>query len=108
MINAATGEFGLDDYDLVINPDLSLSDFKSGGLPIQSARFDDTTGFTICCFVGLINGLKAQFRIYFQGEHLHELRFEREEQQLLWERLHKETVAASKDGPDAAMAAASK
>jgi hypothetical protein len=108
MIKAESGEFKCDGYELVIHPDLTLSEFKDGDIPISKASTPKKMMRSAFWFAAEINGLKAEFGILFVGEHLHELRFEQEEQQSLWNRLHKETVLASKDGPEAEMTAARK
>jgi hypothetical protein len=105
MIEIENGEFKLDEYKFIIHPELVLSQFRTGDIPIQTTEFNKVTDFTNLTFCGGIDGLKAQFTILFKGEHLHELRFEQEGQQAFWDRLDRETKAASKNGWEAELAA---
>jgi len=62
MIQARTGEFKLDDYKLVIHPDLTLSQFKAGDIPLLKASSPDKMGFASCWFNGSIDGLEAEVK----------------------------------------------
>jgi hypothetical protein len=70
MIRAITGEFKLDDYNLIIHPELTASQFLAGDVPISKKESSNKTGWTVCWFTGVINGMKADFRINFRWEKL--------------------------------------
>jgi hypothetical protein len=69
MIQINTGALKLDDYALVIHPDLSLTEFNAGDIPVLQSRFNEITGYTNHFFEGKINGMDAYFLIQFQYDH---------------------------------------
>jgi hypothetical protein len=84
MIRAQTGEFKLDDYKLVIHPQLTLSQFKAGDIPIAKTSEPSKTGWTSCWFSGAIERMKAEFTIMFRAEAI---------QQLFWEMADAEVLS---------------
>lgn len=75
-ICAQTGELKLDDYKLVIHPQLTLSQFKAGDIPIAETSAPNKAGWTSCWFNGTIDRMRAEFTIMFRAEVI---------QQLFWE-----------------------
>lgn len=76
MIRTATGEVKIDDYKLVIHPELTLPQFKAGDIPILKASSTNTMGWTSCWFNGSIDGLESEFTVQFRFQKV---------QQLIWE-----------------------
>src|ERR1044071_5849107 len=75
MINPNTGEFKLDNYNLVIHPKLSRSEFIAGDIPIERTTPLETNFH----FSGKINGLNAWFVIRFREEKIEQMTFGRKE-----------------------------
>jgi hypothetical protein len=76
MIRAATGEFKLDDYELVIHPELTLPQLKAGDIPIVRTTSPNKMGSVFCWFNGRLDGLEAEFTMRFQFDTLHLLSWE--------------------------------
>jgi hypothetical protein len=66
MIRANTGEFKLDDYDLLIHPELTEPQFQVGGIPVLKRHSSSETGWITYWFAGAIDGVKADFTICFK------------------------------------------
>ena len=77
MIQIKTGEFRLDDYNLVIHPSLSLSEFRAGDIPILETNFIESSKYTTLLFSGTIEKIDVSFAIQFEAETLLSLRFGR-------------------------------
>jgi hypothetical protein len=101
MINAKKGEFKLDGYDLVIHPGLSLSDFNRADIPILETHSIEESGYTFHSFSGVIDALEASFVIEFEHERLLSLRFQRNESNLIKEKMLEEEAKAKKTGNQA-------
>jgi hypothetical protein len=103
MIRADKGEFKLDDYNLVINPELSLAAFRAGDIPI-SEKWDERKHSAIYRFRGCIDRMPAMFWITFASEKLCLLRFW--EDVVLYDQkaIDQEIFAATKMGHDAYLA----
>jgi hypothetical protein len=67
MINLKTGEFKLDEYNLVIHPDLTLFEFKAGDIPFQEG-YASPEGAASFLFKGKLETLDAQFSILFDKQ----------------------------------------
>lgn len=76
MINVKTGEFKLDDYKIVIHPELTLPQFKAGDIPIIDSTAPTQMGYVSCWFNGTIDGMKSKFTIQFRFEKIQQLIFE--------------------------------
>jgi hypothetical protein len=70
MIRANTGEFKLDDYNLIIHPELTASQFLAVGITLTKTHSSKETGWTTCWFTSAIDGMKADFVICFRWEKL--------------------------------------
>lgn len=73
MINLETGEFKLDEYSLIIHPDLRLSTFKAGDVPFEELLSNEK-GEASFEFKGSLETLKALFQIEFTQEALFRFR----------------------------------
>jgi hypothetical protein len=73
LINLKSGEFKLDEYDLVIHPDLTLSAFKVSGIPFKELLSNEK-GEASFEFKGSLKTLKALFQIEFTQEVLFRFR----------------------------------
>src|ERR1700677_3267633 len=73
MINLKTGEFKLDEYNLVIHPDLTLSQFKASGISFKELIINET-GDASFEFTGSLETLKTVFHIEFTQEALFRFR----------------------------------
>lgn len=70
LINLKTGEFKLDEYDLIIHPDLTMSAFKAGDIPFEELLSNEK-GEISFRFNGNLETLDAIFHIYFTRGVLH-------------------------------------
>ena len=70
LINVKTGEFKLDEYRLIIHPDLTLSAFKEGDIPFENLLSNDKGNISFQ-FKGKLETLNAVFQIYFTREVLY-------------------------------------
>lgn len=97
MIRVTVGEFQLDDYKLIIHPELTLSEFRTGDIPVTPIG-PETKHSGAYQFTGIIDGLHARFQIEFGGEHLDKLRFA--EDVVLYDQnaIDQEIFAAEKSG----------
>jgi len=73
MILANTGEFKLDGRDLVIHPDLKLAQFRQGDIPFRECQQSPDSGYAVCHFSGLMDGMREDWTIRFRGTDLHGL-----------------------------------
>jgi len=74
MIRVDKGEFKLDTHNLIIHPDLSLSEFLAGDIPILNTLAQKKHG-GFFYFEGQIDGLNAAFWIIFALEKVRNLHF---------------------------------
>ena len=74
MIQVDKGEFKLDDYGLIIDPELSLATFRAGDIPILET-WDEKEHSAMYRFRGSIDGMMSMFWIAFASDKLRQLRF---------------------------------
>lgn len=97
MAGVNTGEFKIDEYSLIIHPELKLSEFRSGDIYPVATR-SETKHSGDYDFAGVIDGLRAKFQIAFVQEHLCKL-YIAEEFRIFDEKIiHRELVEATKRG----------
>ena len=72
LINLKTGEFKLDEYSLIIHPNLTLTAFKGGGIPLEDLLSNEK-GEISFRFNGKLETLNAVFHIYFTRGVLYRL-----------------------------------
>jgi len=108
MIRTETGEFKMDDYELIIHPELSREDFVQGDIRISGSEVVTETGFTTYRFAGCLDGFGADFAINFRFENLHRLLFRSEDTLSRWRKFREETAAAEKLSKDAWVQAVNK
>ena len=99
MIRVATGEFKLDDHELIIHPELTLADFRRGDIPITATVYEKKNS-GIYCFLGYIDGMPSRFQITFADDRLYKLYFAENVVLYDQEMITQELVAATKKGHD--------
>jgi hypothetical protein len=73
MINLKKGEFKLDEYKLVIHPDLALSSFKASDIPLEELLSNEK-GEISFEFKASLEALEATFQMFFAREVFYRLR----------------------------------
>jgi hypothetical protein len=73
MISLATGEFKLDDYGLVIRPNLTFAQFKAGDIQFSPSTPPLKSGNSFYYFTGFMDGLNFDFGIVFNHENIQRL-----------------------------------
>ena len=73
MINSSTGEIKFDDYDLIVHPELSLSQFQNAGLSISDSYSSGEDGWTRYSFKSCLDGLVGDFMVFFRRGKIHML-----------------------------------
>jgi hypothetical protein len=73
MINLATGDFKLDDYGLIIHPNLTFSQFKAGDILFSPPGPPTNLGYSFCYFTAFMDGLNFEFGIHFKFEEIQRL-----------------------------------
>ncbi len=66
-----TGEFKVDESELVINADLTAAQFEAANIPISTSRFSEKTGGKSFRFNATIDGMRADFSSYFRNGNLY-------------------------------------
>lgn len=88
----------MEEYALVIHPELSLQEFQDSNIPLLNSDFSEETGFTVTWFSGTLDEFKADFCIFFRYQRLHLLSFTSQETRRRQLLADKEMEKAKKNG----------